>query len=293
MTDTEYSGRRPPPGASRPRSPPTCMPGRAVGPGRALCPGRRHDANAQPSTHYISGAPGGRAQFLQRACPPGPGNPGRRRSPPGGTPGGPVRPHCRRSCRRSRSCLCRTRCTGNAIALPITRAESRRTNFPLPGQRRQARRGPAGARRWLAAAAAAAVIALGGVAVGSYVADQNDPLNQVVRGRGTSAGDSSTWRRGNGNGPISSSEDALVVKMNGRARTAGRQGVPDVADPQGRLRTSVTGPDGCGSLSRSLPWSRVSPGRFPWHHRGAGGRLRYPHYPHRGSRTAGGLTAGG
>ncbi|MCU1433568.1 MAG: anti-sigma factor [Pseudarthrobacter sp.] len=78
----------------------------------------------------------------------------------------------------------------------------------------QARRRPAGARRWLAAAAAAAVIALGGVAVGSYVADQNDPLNQVVRAEDVQEATVPVAAGGTATVLISSSKDALVVKMN-------------------------------------------------------------------------------
>jgi anti-sigma-K factor RskA len=82
-------------------------------------------------------------------------------------------------------------------------------------QRRDERRRPSSARRWLAGVAAAAVIALGGVGVGSYLADQNDPVNQVVR-----AGDmreASVDVAGGGTATllISSSEDAAVVRMNG------------------------------------------------------------------------------
>ncbi|MDR6413795.1 anti-sigma factor domain-containing protein [Pseudarthrobacter sulfonivorans] len=81
--------------------------------------------------------------------------------------------------------------------------------------RRESRRRPAGARRWLAAAAAAAVIALGGVAVGSYVADQNDPLNQVVRAEDVREASVPVAAGGTATVLISSSRDALVVKMNG------------------------------------------------------------------------------
>lgn len=82
-------------------------------------------------------------------------------------------------------------------------------------QRREERRRSGSTRRWLAGVAAAAAIALGGVGVGSYLADQNDPLNQVVR-----AGDlreASVDVAGGGTATllISSSEDAAVVKMNG------------------------------------------------------------------------------
>jgi anti-sigma-K factor RskA len=79
--------------------------------------------------------------------------------------------------------------------------------------RRESRRGPGSARRWLAAAAAAAVIALGGVAVGSYVADQNDPLNQVVRAQDVREASVPVAAGGTATVLISSSKDALVVKM--------------------------------------------------------------------------------
>jgi anti-sigma-K factor RskA len=79
--------------------------------------------------------------------------------------------------------------------------------------RRESRRRPGNARRWPAAAAAAAVIALGGVAVGSYVADQNDPLNQVVRAQDVREASVPVAAGGTATVLISSSKDALVVKM--------------------------------------------------------------------------------
>ena len=80
-------------------------------------------------------------------------------------------------------------------------------------KRREERLRPGGVRRWLVGIAAAAAIALGGVAVGSYVADQNDPVNQVVR-----AGDlreASVDVTGGGTATlfISASHNAAVVKM--------------------------------------------------------------------------------
>lgn len=80
--------------------------------------------------------------------------------------------------------------------------------------RREERRRPAGARRWLAAAAAAAVIALGGVGVGAYIADQNDPLNQVVRAEDVREASVPVSAGGTATVLISSSKDAVVVKMN-------------------------------------------------------------------------------
>ncbi|TLM85729.1 anti-sigma factor [Pseudarthrobacter sp. NamE2] len=109
-------------------------------------------------------------------------------------------------------------------------------------QRRKERRGPAGARRWLAGVAAAAAVALGGVGVGSYIADQNDPLNQVVR-----AGDlreASVDVSGGGTATllISPSEDAAVVKMNG---------VP--APPEGKVYQMWLIPkDGSAPVSQGL-----------------------------------------
>ncbi|HEY9356039.1 MAG TPA: anti-sigma factor [Arthrobacter sp.] len=82
-------------------------------------------------------------------------------------------------------------------------------------QRREERRRPAGARRWLAGVAAAAVIALGGVGVGAYLADQNDPLNQVVRADDVREASVPVSAGGTATVLISSSRDAIVVKMNG------------------------------------------------------------------------------
>ncbi|QHK19647.1 anti-sigma factor [Pseudarthrobacter psychrotolerans] len=81
--------------------------------------------------------------------------------------------------------------------------------------RREERRRPAGARRWLTAVAAAAVIALGGVGVGAYITDQNDPLNQVVRAGDVREASVPVSAGGTATVLISSSKDAVVVKMNG------------------------------------------------------------------------------
>jgi len=82
-------------------------------------------------------------------------------------------------------------------------------------RRKEERRRPAGARRWLAGVAAAAVIALGGVGIGAYVADQNDPLNQVVRAQDVRDVSVPVAAGGTATVLISSSKDAVVVKMNG------------------------------------------------------------------------------
>ncbi|WP_066292795.1 anti-sigma factor [Arthrobacter sp. B6] len=82
-------------------------------------------------------------------------------------------------------------------------------------QRRDERRRPASARRWLAGVAAAAVIALGGVGLGAYLADQNDPLNQVVRADDVREASVPVSAGGTATVLISSSRDAAVVQMNG------------------------------------------------------------------------------
>jgi anti-sigma-K factor RskA len=82
-------------------------------------------------------------------------------------------------------------------------------------QRREERRRPGGARRWLLGAAAATVIALGGVGVGAYVADQNDPLNQVVRAGDVREASVPVTAGGTATVLVSASKDSLVVKMNG------------------------------------------------------------------------------
>lgn len=109
-------------------------------------------------------------------------------------------------------------------------------------QRRDERRRPAGARRWLAGVAAAAVIALGGVGVGAYIADQNDPLNQVVRADDVREASVPVSAGGTATVLISSSKDAVVVKMNG---------VP--APPPGKVYQMWLIPkDGSAPLSQGL-----------------------------------------
>ncbi|TLM75923.1 anti-sigma factor domain-containing protein [Pseudarthrobacter sp. NamB4] len=82
-------------------------------------------------------------------------------------------------------------------------------------QLREERRRPGSTRRWLAGIAAAAAIALGGVGVGSYLADQNDPLNQVVRADDVREASVDVAGGGTATVLVSPSEDAAVVKMNG------------------------------------------------------------------------------
>ena len=130
----------------------------------------------------------------------------------------------------------------------------RRSSSPLPVQRREERRRPAGMRAaGSTGVAAAAVIALGGVGVGAYVADQNDPLNQVVRAEDVREASVPVSAGGTATVLISSSKDAVVVKMNG---------VP--APPAGKVYQMWLIPkDGSAPVSqglmdeahcRSLPW---------------------------------------
>ncbi|MDP9985124.1 anti-sigma-K factor RskA [Arthrobacter oryzae] len=82
-------------------------------------------------------------------------------------------------------------------------------------KRREERRGTSGTRRWLVGVAAAAAIALGGVGVGAYMADQNDPVNQVARAGDLREASVNVAGGGKATLLISASEDAAVVKMSG------------------------------------------------------------------------------
>lgn len=80
---------------------------------------------------------------------------------------------------------------------------------------RRERRRLGGVRGWVAAAAAAAVIALGGVGVGVYVAGQNDPVNQVLQAGDVRQATVNVNGGGTATVSISSSKNAMVVRMNG------------------------------------------------------------------------------
>ncbi|WP_461175012.1 anti-sigma factor [Arthrobacter sp. Z1-9] len=109
-------------------------------------------------------------------------------------------------------------------------------------QRRAERGRPAGARRWLAGIAAAAAIALGGVGVGSYLADQNNPLNQVVRAGDLREASVNVAGGGTANLQISASEDAAVIRM---------KDVP--APPEGKVYQMWLIPkDGSAPVSQGL-----------------------------------------
>lgn len=81
-------------------------------------------------------------------------------------------------------------------------------------KRREERRRPQGMRNWLVGVAAAAIIALGGVGVGAYVANQNDPLNQVLQAGDVRQATVNVTGGGTATVSVSPSKDAIVVKMN-------------------------------------------------------------------------------
>lgn len=81
-------------------------------------------------------------------------------------------------------------------------------------KRRDERRRPQGMRNWLVGVAAAALIALGGVGVGAYVANLNDPLNQVLQAGDVRQATVDVTGGGTATVSVSPSKDAIVVKMN-------------------------------------------------------------------------------
>jgi anti-sigma-K factor RskA len=82
-------------------------------------------------------------------------------------------------------------------------------------KRKEERRRPHGTRNWLIGVAAAAAIALGGVGVGAYVANQNDPLTQVRQAGDVRRATVDVTGGGTATLTISQSRDAAVVQMNG------------------------------------------------------------------------------
>ena len=98
---------------------------------------------------------------------------------------------------------------GDSSGLPAT------DELGAARKRREERGRPRGMRNWLVGVAAAAVIALGGVGVGAYVANQNDPLNQVMQASDVRQATVEVNGGGTATVSISPSRDAAVVKMNG------------------------------------------------------------------------------
>ncbi|WP_115788533.1 anti-sigma factor [Arthrobacter silvisoli] len=80
-------------------------------------------------------------------------------------------------------------------------------------QKREARRRPSAVRNWLIAAAAAIVLAVGGVGIGSYVASQNDPVKQILQAQDVHEATANVTGGGTVLLAISASKDAVVVRM--------------------------------------------------------------------------------
>ncbi|WP_307035127.1 anti-sigma factor [Arthrobacter sp. B3I4] len=115
--------------------------------------------------------------------------------------------------------------TGEGLPAPtvppvVARPVRDQAGSPVPDelgaarQRREERRRPQGMRNWLVGVAAAALIAVGGVGVGAYVANQNDPLNQVMQAGDVRKATIEVKGGGTASLTLSSSKDAAVVKMN-------------------------------------------------------------------------------
>lgn len=79
-------------------------------------------------------------------------------------------------------------------------------------ERRELRR-TGGLRNWIIGVAAAAFIALGGVGVGAYIANQNDPLAQVLEAQDVRQATVEVSGGGTATVSIAPSKDALVVRM--------------------------------------------------------------------------------
>ncbi|MGP0222764.1 MULTISPECIES: anti-sigma factor domain-containing protein [unclassified Paenarthrobacter] len=79
--------------------------------------------------------------------------------------------------------------------------------------RRSGRSRLTGARAWLVGVAAAAVVALGGVGVGAYVAAQNDPVNQILQAQDVQKQTAPVPGGGTATISASSAKDSFVVLM--------------------------------------------------------------------------------
>ena len=102
---------------------------------------------------------------------------------------------------------------GAPAALPAAEPAPAADELSAARQRREVRRRTSGLRNWLIGVAAAAVIALGGVGVGAYLANQNDPFNQVIEAQDARQATVDVNGGGTATVSISQSHDALVVRM--------------------------------------------------------------------------------
>lgn len=96
---------------------------------------------------------------------------------------------------------------------PVVREDPPADELSAARQRREVRRRTGGLRNWLIGVAAAAVIALGGVGIGAYVANQNDPFRQVIEAQDARQATVDVTGGGTATVSISPSHDALVVRM--------------------------------------------------------------------------------
>jgi anti-sigma-K factor RskA len=102
---------------------------------------------------------------------------------------------------------------GPATAEGLPEVEPPADELSAARQRREVRRRTGGLRNWLIGIAAAAVIALGGVGVGAYVANQNDPFRQVIEAQDARQATVNVSGGGTATVSVSPSHDALVVRM--------------------------------------------------------------------------------
>lgn len=102
----------------------------------------------------------------------------------------------------------------SASEKPTTESSPRVVDLAAARNRRNGRRF-GGVRGWLAAAAAAAMIAVGGVGVGVYMAGENDPVKQVLQAGDVRQATVSVNGGGTATVSISSSRNAVVVRMIG------------------------------------------------------------------------------
>ncbi|MFJ4207138.1 anti-sigma factor domain-containing protein [Paenarthrobacter sp. NPDC089675] len=83
--------------------------------------------------------------------------------------------------------------------------------------KRDERRRLGGVRSWIIGAAAAAAIAVAGIGVGSYVAGQSDPVNQVLQAQDVQKKTADVPGGGTATISASSAKDSFVVLMDGVA----------------------------------------------------------------------------
>lgn len=104
---------------------------------------------------------------------------------------------------------------------PLATGTPEQTGVPASGdelqaarRRREERRNPSAARKWLIGAVAAGVLTLGGMGVTSYIATQNDPVNQVLQAQDVREATVNVTGGGTATVNISESRDAVVITMN-------------------------------------------------------------------------------